>query len=544
MTRIGLSGRAALLIVAMVLGGSGAIDAAARPAYRAATVTTTLIYGAAGEPDTLNPWTTVEGNTNDVAPAIFDSLLRVDARGRLQPDLATKVEHTADGRTWTFHLRHGVRWADGAPFTSADVAYNYRAIFDKAHNVTNTTGWDQIDRSSTPDAYTFVCHLKAVNAPFLVNVGWSLLIPAHIYNRPGVNFNTTPFNRAPFGTGPYRVTEWMTGDHIILAPNPYSWRGQPFFTKVIYKIAPDRNSLLAQLKTGEVDMGAILPQQVVQARGIAGKRVVTWLNNGYWHVDLTQYGFLRERAVRQALDYATPKEAIFKGIGLGMGAIADANVSPAVGSYYNPKVPKHAFSMARAAAMLTADGFIKGSDGVLRKNSLAFAMTLWTSAGDHTGERIDQVLRQEWGQLGIKIRLRSIGGNQIYGPDGPYFTRAMAGVTIVNANNPDPDDSLYWISAGIPKTPTDNTCCDSLAYFYRPDFQAQVDALYRAGNGAVDPVRRRAIYFKIQALLADEAPVIFLYWETQAMALPSNLTGFVANPFLPAFATVGSWRRA
>ena len=541
MTRIRSTCSAALLAAILVANG-GSLGATAQQ-HATAAASTTLIYGAVGDPDSINPMISA-GPGWDVIGAVFDSLLSVDAHDNLQPDLATSVTHSADWRTWTFHLRRGVQWADGQSFTSADVAYNYHALFDKKLNVgIATAGWDQIDQSSTPDAYTFVCHLKMVSAPFLANVALTAMIPQHVYDHPGVDFRKSPINRRPIGTGPYMVTEWKTGDHITMVPNPYSWRARPYFQKVIFKIVPDRDTLLVQVRTGEIDMGNLIQRQVSQARALPGKRVVTWLQNNYRHVEFVQYGFLRERTVRQALDYATPKQAIFKGISLGMGAIAIANVSPAVTAYYNPNVPRHPYNLAKAAAMLAADGFVKGADGTLRKNQQPFVMNLWTGTGDSNGERINEILQQVWGQLGIKVTLRTMPYGDLYGPNGPYFTRVMAGSTVGASNNVDVDDSAYWISTAIPKSPTDATCCDSFGYFYRFTFQDQLDALYRAGNLTLDRVKRKAIYFKIQALLADEVPVIFLYWAPYQVVMPSSLTGYDASPFgFSSFGTISNWR--
>src|SRR5262249_14348627 len=137
-------------------------------------------------------------------------------------------------------------------------------------------------------------------------------------------------------------------------------------------------------------------------------------------------------------------------------------------------------------AMLAADGFVKGPDGILRKNGQPFALTLWAGTNDRDSQLINQVLQQEWGRLGLKVTLRS--RDWIYGPSGPYFTKAMAGFTFLVNNNPDPDDSVAWTSAYIPKSPTDNICCDELGYLHKFAFQTQIDALYRAGNSTVDPV--------------------------------------------------------
>ena len=154
-----------------------------------------------------------------------------------------------------------------------------------------------------------------------------------------------------------------------------------------------------------------------------------------------------------------------------------------------------------------------------------------------------KVLQQEWGQIGIKVTLRTSTDPAIYGPSGPYFTKAMAGITVNVGNNPDPDDSLNWISAGIPKSPTDGTCCNTRAYFYPLDFQAQVDGLYEAGNSTVDLAKRRSIFFQIEAVLADEVPSIFLYWIPSQAAIPANLQGYAGNGFAGSVLwNAWSWR--
>jgi peptide/nickel transport system substrate-binding protein len=532
--------RSVLIAVLLVLSGSG-LAAAAPPRSHPSAGDDTLVYGAGDEPDTLNTLTT-ESPNSFVIGTVFDSLLLIDPHGRLQPNLATSVDHSPDGRTWTFHLRHGVRWADGQPFTSADVAYNYRALFSRGHNIASTLGWDQIDRYSTPDAFTFVCHIKQVFAPFLLDVGFIRLLPRHIYDRPGVDFNKTPFNRTPFGTGPYRVTEWQAGDHITLVANPYSWRGRPSFQKIIYKIVPDPNTLLVQLRTGAVDMGIVVQNHVAQARDIAGTHSVTWLDNWYERIDLKQWGFLREKAVRQALDYATPKEAIWRGILHGLGAIAYSDISPLLTDYYNPNVPKHPFNLARATSLLAADGFVKGTDGVLRKGGQPLAIELSADTGDANAQRINEVLQQEWGRLGIKVSLRVEGDSLFYGPSGPFFSKMMTAETNPVGPLADPDDSLFWNSKWIPPSasgPGQNWP----AVFHPYAFQRRIDDLTNAGLATIDPVKRRAIYFKVQALLADEVPVIFLYWQPRAMLIPDDLRGFVANPFNSQSWNVTTWRR-
>lgn len=540
MQRLTRTGGAILLSSTLVIGGLGSN---LHQRARAAAANDVLIYGSSEEPDTLNPNNTVLTTAFNVDSAVFDTLISPDPHNVFRPDLATSYEHSADGRSWTFHLRHDVKWADGVPFTSADVAYTYHALLDKKHNTFSTTGWDKIDRFSTPDPYTFAFHLKQVFAPLLAYIGYqNAIIPEHIYNKPGFDYNKAPFNRTPLGTGPYMVSEWKTADHITLVPNPYSWRGQPFFKKIIYKIVPSDNTKLVQLQTGDLDMGAVTQAQYSQAKGIAGKHVDVSDGNSWFHIDLKQWGFLRDKAVRQALDYATPKQAILKEILKGLGQVAYADLDPSFTYYYNPNVPKHPFNLARAAALLASDGLTKGPGGVLQKNGQPFEMELWNISSDSLGERINTVLKNLWEKLGIKVTLRNQGTNTIFGAGGPQYTKKMTGIDYAWTNGDDPDDSFYWNSSQIQTSPTSSGGND-VGYFYKFDFQKQIDDLTNAGEATLDTAKRRSIYFQVQSLLADEVPVIFIDWQPALYVVPNNIVGFKANPFNNLFWNVVEWRR-
>lgn len=541
MGRSGTAVSAALIVSLLV--GSGIMGGATHNRARAASDATTLIYGDTEEPDNLNPLITQLEVGNDVDSAVFDSLIGYTASNNPYPILATSFTHSADGLSWTFKLRHGVKWADGQPFSSADILYTYSALFNKKNNVFGTQGWDKIDKITAPDAYTVKMHLKQAYAPFLADVGVLGIVPKHILDKPGVDFNKGSFDRTPMGTGPYMVSEWKTADHITLVPNPYSWQGKPYFKKIIYKIVPNPNTELVQLKTGDLDIGGRLdPSLPNQAKNIPGKHLIVSDANAWYHIDLKQYGFLREKAVRQALDYATPKEAIIKGILSGYGTPAYADVDPAFKSFYNPNMSKHPYSLTKAAQLLASDGFTKGSGGILQKNGQPFNLALWTSTDDTTGQKIDTILKNLWSRLGINVTLHSQGVNTIFGASGPQFTKTMTGINYSWYNSNDPSDSFYWNSSQIPSSPTGSGGND-VGYFYRFDFQKQIDRLTNAGDTTVDTAKRRQVFYQIQNVLADEVPVIFLYWKKDFYVAPTNLQNFKPNPFMHVFYNVVKWRR-
>ena len=536
-----------LTLLVGVAGNAQAASARHRAAAASRDTSTTLIYGTTEEPDTLNPEITQLVTGFDATSAVFDYLLGADSHDNFVPTgLATSWSISPDNLTYPFHLRHGVKWADGVPFTAQDVVFTYHQIMNPKNNNFSTQGWSEITSVQTPDPYTVIFHTKKPYAPFLTYVGeQNAILPAHYFEHSASflknhNYNHDPFNRKPFGTGPYVVTEWKSADHITLVPNPYYWGPKPYFKKIIYKIVPNVNTLLVQLRTNEVNLAGITQQQVTEAKGIPGKMLIERPGQSWYHIDLKQWGFLRDQQVRVALDYATPKQEILSTILHGYGQVDWAGDIAPISWASNPNVPRHNFSLAKAAAILKADGFTKGSDGILQKGGQELYIQLWFSSDDAPGEQIDTVLKAEWGSIGIKVDLHHQDVSTIFGPGGPQFTHQMTGINFAWFNGNDPDDTFYWASSGIPTCPT---CAggNDVAYFHKFSFQKQIDDLTAQGVATVDRGKRKAIYAKIETLLAEQVPVIFLDWQPILFEQPTNLKGFNPNAFTNLLYNVAQW---
>jgi peptide/nickel transport system substrate-binding protein len=537
----------AVAALALLLTSIGSASAArARSAPHAPT---TLVIGATEEPDTLNPNVTQLTTTFDVLAGTCQDLLSNDAHGNYIPDLATSWSVSRDGLTYTFHLRHGVRWSDGAPFTSQDVLFTYKQIINPKNNTYTTTGWTNISSVQVPDKYTIIFHTKKVFAPFLNDVGLdNAIMPEHYFmHSPSFlkngNFNHDPYNQQPMGTGPYKVVQWAHGDHITLVPNPYYWGQKPYFQKIIYKIVPSPNTLLVQLRTNEIQLTGnvgITQQQVELARHIPGKTLVVTTGQSWYHIDLKQWGFLLDQKVRVALDYATPKDEILKTVLHGYGQIDNGDIAP-ISPYYDPNTPRHLFNLATAASLLASDGFKKGSDGFLQKGGRDLYIQLWYNSDDTAGAQIMEILKYEWGQIGVKVDLHHEDINTIYGASGPQFTKQETGIAYAWTNTgADPDDSFYWNSSQIPSSPT-GAGGNAISYFHKLNFQKQIDDLTNAGLVTTNFAKRKAIYDQIQVLLAQQDPVIFLDWQPGLFVEPSNFKGFAPNAFVSLLWNAQQW---
>ena len=506
-----------------------------------------LTIGMTQEPDTLNPLLTQSPAAQAVESTVFDGLARVDNHNSLQPGLAVTWSHSRDGRTWTFHLRQGVRWADGAPFTSADVAWTYQQIANPGNQVASTLGWEQVDRLTTPDPGTVVMHLRRWLAPWLLEVGTTAILPKHALVKAH-NLGGAAFNRRPFGTGPYQVETWIPGRRVVLTANPRSWQGRPRFSAVVYRFFPDDPRLLAALHVGTVQIGQINADQAAYA-GQVGLRVVRAPSMTWYHVDLKQWGPLRDLAIRKALDYATPRDQILREVVSGLGQTAFADQAPSLTPYYDPSLRPRPYLPARAAAMLAGAGYGRDADGFLNRcqtvkstrTCTALAITLWNIQDDSFGAGINRLLAAAWTRLGVRVALRQAPAAQLFGPTGPQFTRATTGITYAWTNGDDPDDRFYWDSASIPSYPTAAGGND-VAYFHRFSFQTTIDTLTNLGVSTMPTAARTVVYRRIQSLLLGQVPVIFLYWADQLWVAPPGLRGFVPNPYTTFDWNIVAWR--
>ncbi|MBX6342966.1 MAG: hypothetical protein IRY97_10950, partial [Thermomicrobiaceae bacterium] len=348
------------------------------------------------------------------------------------------------------------------------------------------------------------------------------------------------FGRNPFGTGPFKFVEWKSGDHIAADANPDYWGGKPKLDKVVVKIVPDSNTITVQLKSGEADLGAYLDaQQYDTYTQIADKTVVEKDSQAWFHLDLKNIDFLMEKPVRQALDFATPKQQIIDKILKGHATISVADIAP-ISWAYNPNIQPRPYDIEQAKKLLDEAGWKPGSDGIREKNGKKMSLELWGIQGDQQNNQILQVIAASWKQIGVNAQLKFQDIKTLWGPEGYQFTKTPTACGYSWFNSNDPDDTFYWNSSQIPSTPT-GTGGNLPAYFNKYSFQQQIDDLTNRGVKTVDKEERKKIYWQIQELLHEEVPVIFIYWGKLIFVAPKKLVGFNPNAFTSLFYNVKDW---
>ena len=498
-----------------------------------------LTVGIIEEPEILNPYITQLATSFNVLSGIMDSLLSFDTEQQLQPALAESYSVSDDGLVYTFKLRKDVKWHDGTPFGAQDVVATWKIIMNPDFGAFQTLGWDKVVDIGTPDNYTAVMTTSEKYAPFLAYVGSTIIGPKHLIDK-GIDSFKQEFGRNPIGTGPFKFQQWQSGQSIQLVKNPDYWGGVPKLDKITVKIVPDTNTLLVQLKTGEVQLtDAIGVPEYTEAQALPNSAVISRDGQNWEHIDLKNLDHLMDRRVRQALDYATPKQQIVEKLFLGLATVAVGDQSPGT-PYYNHSIQPRPYDPEKAALLLKEAGFAKGSDGIMEKEGKPLKIEYWIVSGDQQTKRVQQVIAASWRKLGIDVDEREEAITSIFGPNGYQFTKAMTAGQYAWLNVNDPDDMFYWHSSQIPQDPT-GSGGNLPAYFNKYEFQEEIDELSEAGTKEMNPEKRKVIYFKIQEILHEYVPVIFLYWDKRIYVAPKNLAGFSPNPYNALLWNVKDW---
>jgi peptide/nickel transport system substrate-binding protein len=485
----------------------------------------TFVMVVTDNPDNLNPYLHSLASSSVVFGFAFDSLYRVNYKGAWEPALATRSTVSADGRTWTFALRPGVRWSDGAPFGAADVRFTWQLASNKDVHITYATGFDKIAAVDTPDPLTVVYRLTEPYAPFRDQVAGAPVVPRHVLGALSADqINRSSFNRAPVGTGPFAVSEFATDDHVTLTPNRAYWGRPPRLARIVVRIVPDQNAQVNLMRAGELSVLNVPAARLDEIRRMPNVVIKRYLDATYALVQLDEYEFLRDRTVRQALDFATPKASIIKNVMKGQAAPAVSDMVPN-GPYANTALHPRPFDPARARRMLLEDGFTPGPGGYLQKGGRRLEVPLWTVSGRTNFLQAMQLIAQAWRSIGVYTDTHAVSSAALFGQNGPQWNGKDEALIFTWGQGVFPENKINWHSSFIPKDATAPGENDER--YTSPE----MDRLLEEADRTAAEAKRRALYNRIQELEYQDVPVIFLYWVVNNTAVAGNVRGYDISTF-------------
>ena len=496
-----------------VLIGVGLL-AAAGPA--AAQPPADVLRIALGSDVTMNPFTQPQQlTTSYVMKAVFSTLTRYRP-GDHQPvgDLATSWQATDGGRTWEFKLRRGVKWHDGKPFSAADVKFTLEGIVDPKVNALFRSALKGLKRVDAVDDATVRVVFEQPYASLPIALAWNIAIaPRHLLEGKDLN-DLSDFAQKPVGTGPFRLRETVKGSHVTIEAYPDYHEGAPKVRTIVFKVIPDINTVVAQLRTGELDLAVIedVHRETLQNAAHLAFKVTHLPSTFFVALNNSRWPFT-DRLVRQALTLGLNRELLTQRLVKGDAPVASSPYARAFGPYFNASIKPYPYDQARAKALLSEAGFKAGPDGVLvSRDGKRLAFELMVDKGNPVREQIALYTQQSWKQLGadVKVRVEEWSvyikkGNQL--PAGDYDARTSWRIT-----PPDPDKTAEYTTGGI-----------NNHYAYS---SAEVDKLMAEARAITDQTRRVAAYHRIQELIHADAPIVWTHYQTEILAMNRRVRNY------------------
>jgi peptide/nickel transport system substrate-binding protein len=496
-----------------------------------------LRFADAGDVNTLNPHLGQFADVGYLSSMTMAYLIKWDEHNRPYPELATQVPDQSnggvskDGLTITYHIRRGVKWSDGAAFDADDVVFSTNVVNNPANNEVGRLGWDQITKIDEPDKYTVVYHLKKPYSPFIETFFSTAganpcILPKHLLAQ-FPNINHIAYNSLPVGIGPFKYQRWDRAQDVVLVPNPLYWRGQPKLKEVIYKIVPDRNTVLSQMQAHEIDMWDLFGGSYLsRVQGVAGFSILR--QPSYWwnHMDFnTQRPAMRDPVVRAALRLALDRRTLRDKIGRGVGILQEVT-TPKTAPYAVSSIPLVPFDISQANALLDRDGWTRGPDGIRQKNGVKLSLDFATSAGTPDTDEQIELIRSWWKQIGVDITVRHYPPALMFAPlqqGGIVYSNKWDVIVFAWLNDAIGDMTPFLSCKSFPPNgQNDIRWCNQRA-------QAAMDALF----GHYQQPQRNADVLIVEQELTREVPTMVTSLREDIYAYNSDLKNFHPNALTP-----------
>ena len=448
---------------------------------------------------------------------LYEGLVNITATG-YEGCLAESWEISEDGKTYTFHIRDGVKFSDGEVCDANAIKANFDAIIENKDRHTWLEMMNLLVGVSAPDEKTFVIELSEPYYPLLTELGvtrpFAMISPKAMKDgstKDGVN--------AYIGTGPYVLTDFVTDEYAVFEANENYWGEQPAIKKITVKVIPDNQTRILAREKGEIDM--IFGKNMIDADAIN-----QYQGNDKFKVELsdptstrqivlnTTRDVLAEKEVRQALQHATNKQAISEGIFYGLEQPADTLFAETI-PYCNIGLTPYEYDVEKAKNILAEAGWSAGSDGVLEKDGQKLDIDLLYNSDSVTEKAISEYLQSEYAKIGISLN--------IHGEEEQSYRDNM------KAGNFDMVFNICW---GTPYDPQ-----SSLAAMRAPvygDYAAQLGLEDKAEIDeaitniliSTDENERQDLYKFVLTRLHEDAVYIPLTYECNKAIYRSDLKGF------------------
>ena len=479
-----------------------------------------MVRGDIGDASNLIPLLASDSPSHNIAGMVYNGLVKYDKNMKIIGDLAESWEVSPNGLVITFHLRKGVKWHDGQPFTSADVLFTYQVTVDPKTPTAYAGDFLKVKKAEVLDAYTFRVTYDKPFAPALIS--WSnAILPRHLLI--GKDITKSPLSRHPIGTGPYKFKEWLTGQKIVLVSNTDYYEGRPYIDGFITRIIPDTATMFLELRAQGISLMDLTPLQYTRQteNNLFKENFQKYRYLGFKYVYLgynLKNPLFTDKRVRQAISYAINKEEIISGVLLGLGKSATGPYKPGTWAY-NGNVKIYNYNTQKARQLLGDAGWkdTKGT-GILEKDGKPFVFEIVTNQGNDTRQKCAEIIQRQLKDVGITVKIRILEWSAFVSDfiNKRRFDAVILGWSITL----DPDAYDVWHSS--------KTAPEELNFMSYNNPKA--DEMLEKGRSTFNQSQRKEYYDRFQEILAEDQPYTFLYVPEELIIVSSRFRGIVPAP--------------
>jgi len=513
-----------------------------------------IVFSSISPPKTFNEIVAAETSSSQVLGYIYEGLTDEDpVTSEVIPNIAERWEISEDGKTYTFHIRDGVRWNDGEPLTAYDVEFTFNDLIYNDDIPAPMRDLLIIEgkriKVTALDEKTVQFVTPTKFAPFLRLAGTAIL-PKHAYEKLvkdgsfkySLGVDSPP--ESIIGAGPFMIEKYVPGQRVILKRNPHYWKFDdagnrlPYLDKVVIEIVQTEDVSVMKFKQGQLDYLGLrgedypdlkpLEKQgdfTIYMTGVNRGSQFLFFNqntgtdaNGKPYVDPVKLKWFRNVQFRKAVAYAIDRQSMVDVLMNGLGIPQWSPVGPGSPFFHNPDVPKYPYNPRKAKEILAeagfkdinGDGYLEDPDG----NTVEFDLT--TNSENTVRIRMAEMIRKDLERIGMKVHFLPQQFNMLVSKlDSSFDWEAMilgltGGVEPHNGNN-------VWQSSGhthmwFPRQEKPST-----------DWEARINQLFDQGAQELDPEKRREIYNEWQVIAADKLPLIYTVLSNRIQAVRNGL---------------------
>jgi peptide/nickel transport system substrate-binding protein len=455
------------------------------------------------------PWQIDDNPALFLSVNVYDSLLRMTPDGQgIEPGLATEWKSAADGLSWTFTLRDGVKFSDGSPLKAEDVktSIDLAAKSEKSAWASNYKAIKSVD---VVDPKTIKINLTEPFAPLpsVMAMFCAAILPSDLAQASEAKDFDAASAWKTRGTGAYYIEGWKKGETIVLKRNPYYWKGKPEVDEIDIENIPDDNTRILKLQGGEVDLIDFVPlsqlaslatQPNIKAQAFTIAQITfIILNNEKKPLD--------DKKVRQALNYATDKDAINKTVYFGQGKVANAPIPP--GMFQAKDLPGYPFDLDKAKQLMKESSSPNG-----------FNLDMQVRSGNTEYASVATIVKDEWAKIGVNVNIQNLETSVVRENyrSGNYQAQPSGWTNDMN----DPSQIVNYEMRSGPGS--------QFAYWTRYLNLDLNDKITKA-DLELDPAKRGTMYADIQKTFQDDAPLVWLSYTPATAGWRDYVQGFLID---------------